>query len=406
MIKKVKTKDLKVGMFVHDMHVPWIEHRFALNRFLIKSEKQIQKLINENIPHVLIDTLKGVDASDAPTLEEAESELMDRMIGSVMDQSDEAIAADIEAQWAESKKIHAEAVKVASDVLHDARIGKQVEVEQARPVVANITEAVLGDDGTLLSLCRLKQRDAYTFQHAVSVATLLVTFSNAIGGYSYHQMIDIGLGGLFHDVGKMRIPDAILNKPGRLTEMEFVRMKTHVVEGINYLTGIPGFSESIIRVAAEHHEKFDGSGYPSGIAGAEISLVGQMASIVDVYDAITSIRIYRTPLEPSDALKRIFEWGGQHFDEALVQKFIKAIGIYPVGSLVRLKSGRLAVVLRQGVKNLLLPFVRVVYHAGRGHRLPPHDLNLAAPDCQDHIVGYEMPSHWGIDPIKFIGRGQ
>jgi hypothetical protein len=129
-----------------------------------------------------------------------------------------------------------------------------------------------------------------------------------------------------------------------------------------------------------------------------------MASIVDVYDAITSIRVYHKALEPSNALKRMFEWSGRHFDGTLVHSFIKAIGIYPVGSLVRLKSGRLAVVLRQGEHNLLSPFVRIVYHAVKGHRLPVQDINLGSANCQDHIVGYELPVSWGIDPIKFIGK--
>jgi putative nucleotidyltransferase with HDIG domain len=405
MIKKVKTSDLKVGMFIHDLNVPWLDHRFAMNRFLIKSEKLIEKIASENITHVLIDTLRGVDATHAPSQEEAEITLMGKMIDAVMEPGEQPVAAKLESQWVESKKIQTEAIKVVSNILKDVRIGKQVNLEQAAPLVVNIAGAVLGNDGTLVSLCRIKQRDAYTFQHSVSISALLVTFCTAVGGYSYEQLVEIGLGGLFHDVGKMKVPDAILNKPGRLTEAEFRIMRTHVDEGVSYLRSNRGLSEPIIRIAAEHHEKFDGSGYPKRIARSAISVLGQMASIVDVYDAITSLRIYHTALEPPDALKRIFEWSGKHFDETLVQTFIKAIGIYPVGSLVRLKSGRLGVVLRQGETNLLMPYVRVIYHAAQGHRLPPQDINLASPDCQDQIVGYEIPVNWGIDPMKFIGKG-
>jgi putative nucleotidyltransferase with HDIG domain len=405
MIKKVKTSDLRVGMFVHSLNVPWLDHRFALNRFLVKNEKMIEKIASENITHVLIDTLRGDDAAHAPSLEEAEITLMGKMIDAVMEPSPLPTPAKMEQQWAESKKIQNEATKVVSNILADVRIGKQVSLEKAAPVVVNITGAVLGNDGTLASLCRIKQRDAYTFQHSVSISALLVTFCNAIGGYSYEQLIEIGLGGLFHDVGKMKVPDAILNKPGRLTEHEFKIMKSHVEEGVSYLRQNGSLSEPIIRIAAEHHEKFDGSGYPKSISRSAISVLGQMASIVDVYDAITSIRIYHAALEPPDALKRIFEWCGKHFDETLVQTFIKAIGIYPVGSLVRLQSGRLGVVLRQGEANLLMPLVRIVYNASKGHRLPPQDIDLASPACQDQITGYEIPANWGIDPMRFIGKG-
>ncbi|MDR1840725.1 MAG: HD-GYP domain-containing protein [Holophagales bacterium] len=405
MIKKVKTTDLKLGMYIHDLNVPWLEHGFVAKNFLLRNERQIEKIFHENIIEVLIDTDKGLDAIHAPTLEESESVLLDKMIDAVSEPSNESLASDIKLQWAESKKIHAEAVMITSDILNDVRLGQQVDIIQATPIVAHIADAVLDNDSTLLSLCRIKKRDTYTFQHSVSVSALLITFCHSFGGYSHDQLIQIGLGGLFHDVGKMRIPDAVLNKPGRLTEDEFRIMKSHVAEGLDYLRTAPGLSDSSLKIAAEHHEKYDGSGYPRGLSRDSISQFGQMASIVDVYDAITSTRVYHTGIEPASALKRMFEWSGRHFNETLVQKFIKAIGIYPVGSLVRLESGRLAIVLRQGQKNMLQPFVRVVYNAERGHRLPIHDLNLAAPDCQDHIVGYELPASWGIDPNKIIGKG-
>jgi putative nucleotidyltransferase with HDIG domain len=406
MIKKIRAANLKVGMYIHDLNMPWMEHGFANNRFLLQDEKQIEKILKTGVAEVLIDTVKGDDDAHAPTQEEADAALMDRMMAATAMPKSLPNTAKMDTQWAESKKIHNEAVKVVSNILHDARIGKQVSIEQATPVVSSITDAVLGNDGTLVSLCRIKQRDSYTFQHSVSIATLLVTFCNSIGGYSSDQLIEIGLGGLFHDAGKMRIPDAILNKPGRLTDQEFAIMRSHVTEGVKYLRLSGGLSESVLKIVAEHHERFDGSGYPKGIAHNAISKIGQMASIVDVYDAITSIRIYHTALEPSDALKRMFEWSGKHFDAPLVQEFIKSVGIYPVGSLVRLESGRLAIVLRQSEESMLHPLVRVVYNAAKGHRLPPQDIYLASPGCQDQIVGYEIPANWGIDPMKFIGKGQ
>ena len=405
MIKKVKTEDLRLGMYIHDLNVPWLEHGFVISHFLLQYEKQIEKIVSANILEVLIDTERGLDAEHAPTFEEAESLLMDKMIDAVADNSNEAMASELKVHWAESRQIHSEALKTVSNILKDVRIGKQANIKKATPVVASIADAILSNDGTLVSLCRIKNRDAYTFQHSVSVSALLITLCNSLKRFSKSELIEIGIGGLFHDVGKMKVPDEILNKPGRLTDEEFVVMRTHVNEGLQYLRTEHLLSNSALRVAAEHHERYDGTGYPLGLSNDNISLVGQMASIVDVYDAITSIRIYHTALEPSVALKRIFEWAGRHFDETLVQNFIKAIGIYPVGSLVRLKSGKLAVVLRQGDENLLQPFVRIVYNASRGHRLPPQDFNLASPNCQDYIVGYELPESWGIDPIKFIGKG-
>ena len=405
MIKKVKASDLKVGMYIHDLNVPWLEHGFAKNRFLLQDEKQIERIIQVNISEVLIDTVRGIDEAHSPSREEAESELMDKMIGAAVGPDVGMRSGKSTNPPVESRQIHFEAVKVVSDILGDARIGKQVNVEQATPVVTNITEAVLQNDGTLVSLCRIKHRDTYTFQHSVSISALLVTFCNSVGGYSSNQLIDIGLGGLFHDIGKMRIPNEILNKPGRLTEDEFAIMRDHVRLGVEYLKNEKRLSDSAVKIVAEHHERFDGTGYPKGLSKKAISEIGQMTSIVDVYDAITSIRVYHSALEPSDALKRIFEWSGKHFEESLVQMFIKAIGIYPVGSLVRLDSDHLAVVMRQNENNMLTPLVRIVFDAKTGQRLIPKNLDLAAPNCHNYILGYEMPGKWGIDPIQFIGRG-
>jgi len=404
-IKKVKTSDLRVGMYVHDLNIPWLEHGFVRSHFLLKSEHQIEKILNANIAEVVIDTERGLDAEHAPTLEEAESALMNTIIDIVSEPaSTKFVAGALNMQWTESRQIHDEALKVVSNILNDVQNGKQTGVLRATPLVENITNAILGGNGTLVSLCRIKNSDAYTFQHSVSVSALLVTLCHSLGSFNSKELIEIGLGGLFHDIGKMKVPGEILNKPGPLTDDEFTIMKTHVDEGLEYLQAEHNLSSPALKIVAEHHERYDGTGYPRELSQNTISQIGQMASIVDVYDAITSTRVYHSALEPTDALKRIFEWGGKHFDEAMVHNFIKAIGIYPVGSLIRLDSGRLAFVLRQGEKSMLQPFVRVVYDAGHGHRLLPKDIDLASPTCQDHIVGCEVPGTWGIDPTRFIGK--
>jgi len=405
MIKKVKMEDVRPGMYVHDLNVPWLEHKFLFNRFLLQNEKHIEKLKRENLLEILIDTEKGLDAVNAPTEEEAEAALMEKMIGSVSGRGSEPAAAKQKDRWAESKQVQAEAIKMVASIFNDVRAGKQNKAMFAVSAVTSIADAVLGDDGALVSLCRIKNRDDYTFQHCVSVSALLMTLCNSIGGYSSDDLIQIGFGGLFHDVGKMKTSNSILNKPGRLTEKEFETIMAHVNDGLDYLRGERCLSEPVLRIVAEHHERYDGSGYPRGLSKGQISKVGQMAAIIDVYDAITSRRAYRSALEPTVALKRIYEWGGRHFDAGLVHSFVNAMGIYPVGSLIRLHSGRLAVVIRQGGENLLQPLVRIVYNAAKGHRVPSQDVDLASPGCQDHIVGDETPENWGIDVMKYIAKG-
>jgi putative nucleotidyltransferase with HDIG domain len=257
---------------------------------------------------------------------------------------------------------------------------------------------VLRNPGALISLSRIKDADTYTFQHSVSICALLVSFCQALG-MDAATVEEAGLGGLLHDVGKMKIPSEVLNKPSRLTEEEFHIMKSHAALSRELLLGVPGISEMVIQIAGEHHEKVGGGGYPLGIAAPEISQIGRMTAIVDVYDALTSNRVYHKGAEPSGVLKNLLEWSGTHLDGDLVQQFIRTLGIYPVGSLVRLSGGRLAVVVEQG-EDLLRPTVRVVFDSGRRIHLQPRDLHLR--HATEQIVDYEEPAEWGLDPASFL----
>jgi HD-GYP domain-containing protein (c-di-GMP phosphodiesterase class II) len=216
---------------------------------------------------------------------------------------------------------------------------------------------------------------------------------------------DISLGALLHDVGKMRVNLAVLNKPSKLSDEEFRHMKSHVVLGSDLLRQMNDVPKLAFEPLELHHERFDGSGYPNGLAGMAISQVGRMSAIVDVYDAITSDRCYHSPLSPADGIRKLFEWSKFHFDPELVQVFVKSVGIYPVGTLVRLESGRLGIVIEQRESNLLTPVVRVVFDAKRDYYITPEVVDLSKPmgaGGADRIVGHESPDKWKIDISRFM----
>lgn len=200
-------------------------------------------------------------------------------------------------------------------------------------------------------------------------------------------------------MGKAKVPDAILNKPAKLTDAEFVKMKNHVVQSKIILQATPGISDIALDVAAQHHERFDGTGYPNKLKADQISLYGQMGAIVDVYDAITSNRVYHKGMPPTEALRKLLEWSKFHFKPQLVQAFIRSIGIYPTGSLVRLESGRLAVVMEQHADALMQPTVKAIFHT-RGYYLVPDTIDLR--HSQDRITGHEDFAAWEIDPARWI----
>lgn len=401
MIKKINKDELKVGMYIHDLNCGWLDHNFFRRRFMLKSESDLKKIHESGTIELYIDTDKGLDAV-GPTEQEVQEEIREKLQEVAERSHGESEQTSHRQELEVAKKIQGEATKVITNILSDIRLGKQIEVERVSPVVGQITESILRNQGTLVSLCRIKERDTYTFQHSVSVCTLLVTFCRYMG-MSREVIQEAGMGGMLHDIGKMRVPDNILNKPGKLTDAEFAIMKSHVTLGVDILKQTPGVSTTVMQISGEHHERFDGSGYPDKQKAQAISQLGRMAAIVDVYDAITSNRCYHTGMEPSVALQKLFEWSGHHLDEELVQHFIQAIGIYPVGSLVRLESNRLAVVVQQGTAGLLYPVVRLVYDIKKNARLKPVDEDLSnAESGGDHIVSAESPETWKVNPFDFL----
>ncbi|MCE1229680.1 MAG: HD-GYP domain-containing protein [Firmicutes bacterium] len=402
MIKKVSVQDLKLGMFIHDLNCGWMDHDFLRSRFMLRKEEDLRKLQAKGSREVFIDTVRGIDIDHAPTVEEVNTSLENR-IHEIAARSQALPAKTSHAEELSiAKDIQNEASQVVTGLMTDIRLGKQIEAERVSPVVTQITESILRNPGTLMSLCRLKEGDTYTFQHCVSIATLLVAFCRYMD-MDKEQLIEAGIGGMLHDVGKMRVPDHILNKPGKLTEDEFAIMKGHVTLGLETLQQTPSISPMMIQIAGEHHERFDGTGYPNGLKGDQISQVGRMSSLVDVYDAITSNRVYHRGMEPAIALKKMFEWSEYHFDPVLTQHFIQAIGIYPVGSLVRLESQRIGIVVEQGEKGLLFPVVRLIFDVRRRVRLQPKDIDLShSGHGGDHIIGSEEPGDWNINPFDYL----
>ena len=397
-IKRVRVEELRAGMYVHDLNCGWLQHGFLRPQFLIKHTGQIQKMQAQGLDEIYIDTAHGDDVIGAPTQVEIEQGLAQQLKESATGASLPSAPISQQEESVAAKRILGEAAGVVDGLLHDVRLGKQLEPAKARPLVKAMHASVLRNPGALISLSRIKAADTYTFQHSVSICALLVSFAHALGMDSA-SVEEAGLGGLLHDVGKMKVPNEILNKPGKLTDEEFSIMKSHASISRDILMAVPGISSMVIQIAGEHHEKMAGGGYPRGIAAPEISQIGRMTAIVDVYDALTSNRVYHKGMEPTEVLKKLLEWSGSHLDGELVQQYIRVLGIYPVGSLVRLSGGRLAVVTEQS-EDLLRPTVRVVYDTARKLRLQPRDLHLI--QASEEIVEYEDPLEWDLNPLEYL----
>lgn len=405
MIKKISVQDLRPGMYVHDLDCGWMAHPFLYTKFRVDGERAIRRIAEAGIRKLDIDTSKGLDVDLAPTRAEVDAAMECKLRAPSTPDPLPPRRRSADEEFHEARNVHSEANRVIRNLLHDARLGKQVSVEQAEPVVEKLADSILRNPGPMLALCRIKTKDEYTFMHSVSVGALMMAFTRA-AGMDEKTVRETGLGGLLHDIGKMTTPDEILNKPGKLTNEEFVVMRNHVVASREVLEKTRGITLTALDVAAQHHERFDGSGYPLKLKGAEISRVGQMAAIVDVYDAITSDRVYHKGMQAPVALKKILEWTHAQFNPELVRIFVAAIGIYPTGTLVMLESGRLAVVMDHDPATPHRPRVRVVYDTTKSVHLTPVDVDLARSAGHgggDRVLRHEPPRKWSIDPLGYLG---
>lgn len=387
-------------MYVHAIDCHWIDHQFFRSSFLIKDNEPIQKLKAVGISQLVIDTEKGKNCEAPESVDEIQATLEKsyHSVGEKREGATKQVTAADELKHA--RIIFKEATQVIHTLMDDVRLGKQVELENIEHITEKVVNSVFRNKDALISLTRIKDRDEYTFMHSVSVSGLMATFARD-QGMPRDIIEQVTMGGLLHDVGKMLIPANILNKPDKLTDEEFGIMKLHVDMGRAILATSSGLRQEAMDVVTMHHEHFDGSGYPQGLQGEQISEIGQMAMIVDVYDALTSVRCYKEAWEPAYTLKKLLEWSGTHFKKEMVEHFIHCLGIYPVGSLVQLQSGLVGIVMEQNEHDLLRPDLRIIYNSRFEKYVQVKDIKLRKYP-QDHIVQSVSPIKYNIDLGAFI----
>lgn len=396
-------------MYLAKINDDWLDTPFWRSSFLLTKDSEIQKILDGGYRFVWIDTSKGRDVEKVSVTEEdgnpsstqRQAVVQSHGFGDPLPISpDEPRPAPLEVERARAAAISAKARREVTFMFQELRMGKAIDADKMLPIVEEISQSILRNSDALIGLVRLKTKNDYTYMHSVAVCALMVALARQMG-MSEAEARDAGMAGLLHDIGKMAVPEAILDKPGALTDAEFKIIKSHPVAGHRMLSEGRGVPEVALDVVLHHHEKIDGSGYPHGLTEGQISLFARMGAICDVYDALTSHRPYKQGWCPNEALRRMAAWKG-HFDGAIFQAFVKSIGIYPVGTLVRLESGRLGVVLEQLENSLLQPRVKVFFSTKSMKHIPPTVVNLAIGSVRDKIVDREDPSKWGFKDLDAL----
>jgi putative nucleotidyltransferase with HDIG domain len=418
MKKTIPVDALKVGMYLAEPAHDQNGDLLLAENITLTSINQIRRLKQANVQMVLIDSEKGLDVEPGQEITE------------VVDESLKETAAKVEAEIPKVKapptgkrptapaaerpsvkpapfaeeveradQIKQQATKIARGIYEDARAGKAIDTQEARSVVTDMIDSIFRNQFAFLSLTKLKEYDEYTFNHSVNVATLTLAIARGMG-FDQKQLEEIGIGTLLHDIGKMKVPPRILNKPGKLNDEEWDEMKKHTNYGAEILRG-SGFTETEVTVAEQHHERFNGSGYMNRLQNENIHLYARIASLCDVYDALTAKRVYKPPMLPHLALAMVYKEKDVNFAAEMVMNFIKIVGIYPIGSLVRLSTGEVGVVISVNQSDFVRPQVSIIF-SRRGIMKRNPILTDLVQERDKSIVTTLDPRDWKIKVEDFV----
>lgn len=395
MLKRIRSDQLCVGMYLHKLEGAWIDHPFWRSQFLIGNPDDIRQIQESAVKELWIDTSKGLDvpgaavATPRPLPEQPAGKSSARLGGET----------PLTEEMARAAGICDQAKTAVISMLQEARMGKAINLNAVGSLVEEISHSVFRNPGALISLARLKTADDYTYMHSVAVCALMIALAQQLQ-MSESDIHEAGMAGLLHDIGKAMMPMEVINKNGKLTEEEFAVVRTHPEEGYRLLSQSQDVSEISLDVCLHHHERVDGKGYPHGLSGDQISIFAKMGAICDVYDAITSNRPYKEGWCPAESVRKMSEWSKGHFDERVFKAFVKSIGIYPIGTLVKMRSGRLGIVVEQSKTSLLSPQVKLFFSIKSNSHIAAEIVNLSSPGANDKILSIEDPLHWKLGDLS------
>lgn len=382
MLKNVSIDELAPGMYVNQV----IEQSGNLrvrSSGLVKTANSVAKLKEMGILLVEVDYSKSKLANQEPKAHEPEQPAQPARTNS------EALNA--------ANTLYTEAVELQGAFLKSLRDGAPNDLTQATELSSSIIDAVFDNKDAMSCLTMIKNSDKYLLEHSINCAILMAMFTDHLN-YDRDTIDEACMGALLMDVGMAQIPQELRYKETELTDTDWKVVQSHVELGMEMVEEREEISDLVLSIISQHHEREDGSGYPKGLSGEDISPFAKMAAIVDSYDAMISNRPHKPSITPALALKRLTK--DNRLDQALVKQFVRCVGVHPVGSLVKLKSGRLGIISKQNPDSLLSPVVMTFYSVNGGHFNEIKRIDLATTD--DEIESGVRPDDFGINLPKFF----
>jgi len=406
MDRKVNVAYLKIGMYVSDLDRPWIDTPFILEGFLIQTEDDLTAL-SQYCSYVFIDTDRGIAASqyveDAPRLKT--NPYLERFLQDNKKKVNYENTRSTKEELPAAQAALEEASNQVAQIMEDVKDGRNLNIEAVRGVVEPILDSIIRNSEAYMWLSMMQKKSAYTYSHSVDNCALAIAFGRFMG-LPKKDLRTLAIGLLMMDMGNVHIPEAILNKKGRLSEAEYRIVKKHVCYGVDVLKTTKGMNEDIVNIALTHHERFDGSGYPGALQGTQIPVYGRMAAIIDCYDAMTSNRPFSTAKSPYVALQNIYNWRGSAFQPELVEQFLQCIGVYPTGSLIEMTNGEVAIVLEQNLAQRMRPKIMLILDEEKAHFMEYKIVDLSeqfedSSNAPLNIYRGLDPGVYDIDPTEY-----
>lgn len=395
---------LQIGMYIIALDRPWIETPFIFQGFLITNEEELDQL-HQFCETVFVD--KGKSRVKIPKVAIRAQQAAEQEQAVVIEREPLPYQLQFEEEFPRARKLYEQVQAQVKNSFKDVRIGRTMKSSEIRHSVETITESIVRNPDAMMLMTNMKAMDDYLVSHCLNVCILTLIFARFLG-FEEEEMHNLGMGALLHDVGEIRLPQELLTKPNELNAEEHATMEKHTEYGASILKDNSGIPQEAIDIALHHHERLDRSGYPNKLGGPEISKHAKIVGIVDVYDALTSARPYRTYINTTDALKSMYDWRGSLFETQLVEKFIQCLGVYPVGSTLELKSGEIGIVISASPDNRLYPKMLLVKEARNKFYDPPKIINLSQfKDREDNrydIRGIIQPEQVGVDLKRYILR--
>lgn len=403
MLKKIKVNDVRLGMYMHEICGSWMDHPFWKRSFKLTDEKDLITLKNCGVDEIWIDTSLGMDVDTGVTAllqNEEELNVENELKNIERSPQKNTVLVPLQVELIAAKKIHSKTKEAVISLFSDVRMGNAINLDEMVSLVEELNQSIKRNPSALISLSRLKDADSYTYLHSVAVCILMIALGRQLG-LKDSLLTQAGIAGLLHDIGKVFIPDEVLNKAGKLTDEEFNIVKMHPQKGWELLKKTSDVSDWVLDVCRHHHERVDGMGYPDKLSGEALTLFARMGAVCDVYDAITSNRCYKKGWEPAESIRKMAEWRNGHFDEVIFHAFVKTVGIYPTGTLLKLKSGRLGVVTDQTKNSLVKPIVTVFFSIRSNAHILQEIIDLSK--STDSIVSLENPQQWKFNLVEIMG---